>query len=66
MYKNLVAALAAACFFSTAFSQTPATAEPPKAVLKAAFDKIHGEHHSMSELRAGSYLRDVYAKYGVL
>jgi regulator of RNase E activity RraA len=36
------------------------------AVLKAAFDKIHGEHHSMSELRAGSYLRDVYAKYGVL
>ena len=37
MYKNLVAALAAACFFSTAFSQTPATAEPPKAVLKAAF-----------------------------
>lgn len=35
-------------------------------VLKAAFDKIHGETHSMSELRSGSYLRDVYAKYGVL
>jgi simple sugar transport system substrate-binding protein len=37
MYKNLVAALAAACFFPTAFSQAPATAEPPKAVLKVAF-----------------------------
>jgi 4-hydroxy-4-methyl-2-oxoglutarate aldolase len=36
------------------------------AVLKAAFDKINGEHHSMRELRAGAYLRDVYAKYGVL
>jgi regulator of RNase E activity RraA len=35
-------------------------------VLKAAFDKINGEHHSMRELRAGGYLRDVYAKYGVL
>jgi len=36
------------------------------AVLQAAFDKIHGEHHSISELRNGSFLRDVYAKYGVL
>lgn len=35
-------------------------------VLRAAFDKIRGEHHSMRELKAGSYLRDVYAKYGVL
>jgi regulator of RNase E activity RraA len=35
-------------------------------VLKLAFDKINGEHHSMNELRAGGYLRDVYAKYGVL
>jgi 4-hydroxy-4-methyl-2-oxoglutarate aldolase len=35
-------------------------------VLKTAFDKINGEHHSMRELRAGAYLRDVYAKYGVL
>ncbi len=35
-------------------------------VLKAAFDKIDGEHHSMNELRAGGFLRDVYAKYGVL
>jgi regulator of RNase E activity RraA len=35
-------------------------------VLRLAFDKINGEHHSMGELRQGSYLRDVYAKYGVL
>ena len=36
------------------------------AVLKIAFDKINAEHHSKQELRDGSYLRDVYAKYGVL
>lgn len=35
-------------------------------VLKIAFDKINGENHSMKELQAGGYLRDVYAKYGVL
>jgi regulator of RNase E activity RraA len=35
-------------------------------VLKLAFGKIDGEHHSMRELRDGAYLRDVYAKYGVL
>lgn len=35
-------------------------------VLKHAFDKINGEHHSINELRAGGFLRDVYAKYGVL
>jgi 4-hydroxy-4-methyl-2-oxoglutarate aldolase len=35
-------------------------------VLKFAFDKINGEHHSINELRDGGYLRDVYAKYGVL
>lgn len=35
-------------------------------VLRVAFDKIRGEHNSMRELKAGSYLRDVYAKYGVL
>ena len=35
-------------------------------VLRVAFEKIRGEHHSMRELKAGSYLRDVYAKYGVL
>lgn len=35
-------------------------------VLRIAFDKINGEHHSITELRAGGYLRDVYARYGVL
>lgn len=35
-------------------------------VLRMAFEKINGEHHSMAELRAGRYLRDVYEKYGVL
>ena len=35
-------------------------------VLGLAFEKINGEHHSIRELREGSFLRDVYAKYGVL
>ncbi len=35
-------------------------------VLRIAFDKINGEDHSQKELEEGSYLRDVYAKYGVL
>lgn len=35
-------------------------------VLHIAFDKINGEDHSLKELEEGSYLRDVYAKYGVL
>lgn len=36
------------------------------AVLKIAFDKVNGESHTMRELRQGAYLRDVFAKYGVL
>lgn len=35
-------------------------------VLRFAFDKINGERHTMRELQAGAYLRDVYAKYGIL
>ncbi len=35
-------------------------------VLRIAFEKIEGEDHSINELRAGGYLRDVYAKHGVL
>ncbi len=35
-------------------------------VLRLAFEKINGERHSMRELHAGAYLRDVYAKYGIL
>ena len=35
-------------------------------VLRIAFEKIAGEDNSIKELRAGGYLRDVYARYGVL
>lgn len=35
-------------------------------VLAIAFDKINSEDNSMSELKKGRYLRDVYEKYGVL
>lgn len=35
-------------------------------VLAFAFDKINGESHSLDELKAGGYLRDVYARHGVL
>jgi 4-hydroxy-4-methyl-2-oxoglutarate aldolase len=35
-------------------------------VLAFAFDKINGESHSIDELRAGGYLRDVFARHGVL
>ncbi len=35
-------------------------------VLRIAFDKINSENHTLKELQEGSYLRDVYAKYGVL
>src|SRR5690606_27267263 len=34
-------------------------------VLEFAFGKINGERHTLRELKAGAYLRDVYAKYGV-
>jgi 4-hydroxy-4-methyl-2-oxoglutarate aldolase len=40
--------------------------EAEAAVLKIAFEKINGESLSLKELQAGGYLRDVYAKYGVL
>ena len=35
-------------------------------VLEIAFDKINGERHTMRELNEGAYLRDVYARHGVL
>ena len=35
-------------------------------VLRLAFDKINGKHHSMRELKSGAYLNDVYNKYGVV
>ncbi|HEY8595409.1 MAG TPA: RraA family protein [Devosiaceae bacterium] len=35
-------------------------------VLRIAFNKIDRETSTMDELRAGGYLADIYAKYGVL
>jgi len=35
-------------------------------VMAKALEKIDGEHNSIKELRAGSYLRDVFEKYGIL
>lgn len=35
-------------------------------VLRIAFEKLDSERHTMRELQDGGYLRDVYAKYGVL
>ena len=35
-------------------------------VLTQAFEKINREGHSIKELQNGAYLRDVYAKHGVL
>lgn len=35
-------------------------------VLRLAFDKINGEHNTMRELQGGAFLRDVFAKYGIL
>jgi len=37
-----------------------------RAVLKMAQEKIRGENVTRDELLQGAYLRDVYAKYGVL
>ncbi|MBI2687040.1 MAG: RraA family protein [Acidobacteria bacterium] len=37
-----------------------------KEVLALAHDKVTREEHSRAELQKGSYLRDVFAKYGVL
>jgi len=37
-----------------------------KQVLDLAFEKVTRENHSRAELRTGAYLRDVFAKYGVL
>ena len=35
-------------------------------VLRIAFDKSNSEDRSMDDLKAGAYLRDVFARYGVL
>jgi 4-hydroxy-4-methyl-2-oxoglutarate aldolase len=40
--------------------------EREQEVLTQAFEKINREGHSIKELQNGAYLRDVYAKHGVL
>ncbi len=35
-------------------------------VIRLAAEKVTRENHSRAELKAGAYLRDVFAKYGVL
>ena len=37
-----------------------------KQTLELAADKVRRENHSRTELMQGAYLRDVFAKYGVL
>ena len=37
-----------------------------KKVIKAAFEKLKGEHSTLADLQAGMKLGDVFAKYGVL
>jgi regulator of RNase E activity RraA len=37
-----------------------------KRTIELAADKVQRENHSRAELMKGAYLRDVYAKYGVL
>ena len=52
------------------FGDTDGVVVVPRAVeadvLRRAINKINGERHSMRELEEGAFLRDVYAKYGVL
>jgi 4-hydroxy-4-methyl-2-oxoglutarate aldolase len=40
--------------------------EMVKQTIELAADKVQRENHTRDELMNGSYLRDVYAKYGVL
>ena len=37
-----------------------------KEVLDLAYEKVTRENHSREELQKGAYLRDVFAKFGVL
>jgi len=37
-----------------------------KETLALAYDKVTRENHSREELQKGAYLRDVFAKFGVL
>ena len=71
MYKNLAAALAAACFFSPAFSQTPAKpkAEPVKAgfvyvspITEAGWTRQHEEGRKAVEAALGSQVKTTFVE----
>ena len=40
--------------------------EVEKAAIERALQKVEGENRTREELLKGGYLRDVYARYGVL
>ena len=71
MYKNLAAALAAACFFSPAFSQNPAKpkAEPVKAgfvyvspITEAGWTRQHEEGRKAVEAALGSQVKTTFVE----
>ena len=73
MYKNLAAALAAACFFAPAFSQTAATPKAPGAPVKAGFVYVspiteagwtrqHDEGRKAVEVALGSQVQTTFVE----
>src|SRR5574343_1030220 len=71
MYKNLAAALAAACFFSPVFSQTPAKvpAEPVKAgfvyvspITEAGWTRQHDEGRKAVEAALGAGVKTTFVE----
>ncbi len=70
MYKNLAAALAAACFFSPAFSQSQAPAGPPlkagfvyvSPVTEAGWTRQHDEGRKAVEAALGSRVKTTFVE----
>lgn len=73
MYKNLVAAFAAACFISPVFSQTPPTTAAPKEPLKIGFVYVaplleagwvhqHDEGRKAVEAALGARVKTTYVE----
>lgn len=69
MYKNLAAALAAACFFSPVFSQTKAPAEPVKAgfvyvspITEAGWTRQHDEGRKAVEAALGAGVKTTFVE----
>ena len=69
MYKNLAAALAAACFFAPVFSQTKAPAEPVKAgfvyvspITEAGWTRQHDEGRKAVEAALGGGVKTTFVE----